>query len=77
MDYVLRKAGGSGSTDFTVLCLPRGSSKQLQRVFVVVLLNSPSKDGPGIMYILHTMSPHVKRRKLHQGITKNTLAEAS
>jgi hypothetical protein len=40
-------------------------------------LNSPSKDGPGIMDILHTMSPHLKKRKLHQGITKNTLAEAS
>jgi hypothetical protein len=41
------------------------------------VLNSPSEDGPGIMHIMHIMSPHLKKRKLHQGITKNTLAEAS
>jgi hypothetical protein len=41
------------------------------------VLNSPSEDGPGIMYIMHIMSPQLQKRKLHQGITKNTLAEAS
>jgi hypothetical protein len=45
--------------------------------FEATVLNSPSKDGPGIMYIKHIMSPHLKKRKPHQGITKNTLAEAS
>jgi hypothetical protein len=43
----------------------------------VFVLNSPSEDGPGIMCIMHIMSPHLQKRKLHQGITENTLAEAS
>jgi acyl-CoA reductase-like NAD-dependent aldehyde dehydrogenase len=42
-----------------------------------VVLKSPSEDGPGIMYIMHIMSPQLQKRKLHQGITENTLAEAS
>jgi hypothetical protein len=42
-----------------------------------VVLNSPSEDGPGIMYKMHIMSPQLQKRKLHQGITENTLAEAS
>jgi hypothetical protein len=29
------------------------------------------------MYIMHIMSPQLQKRKLHQGITENTLAEAS
>jgi hypothetical protein len=31
-----------------------------------VVLNSPSEDGPGIMYIMHIMSPQLQKRKLHQ-----------
>jgi hypothetical protein len=41
------------------------------------VLNAPSEDGLGIMCIMHIMSPQLQKRKLHQGITENTLAEAS
>jgi hypothetical protein len=61
------------------ICTPT-HQKKVTHPFMVhlhMLLNSPSKDGPGITYILHTMSPHLKRKKLHHGTTKNTLAEAS
>jgi serine/threonine protein kinase len=34
-----------------------------------LVLNSPSEDGPGIMYIMHIMSPQLQKRNLQQGIT--------
>jgi hypothetical protein len=64
----LQKGGGVQS---------RTGRPHTQGFRVYVLLHSPSQDGPGTMYVLHIMSPHLKRRKLHQGITKNTPAEAS
>jgi hypothetical protein len=52
----------------------RYKRRAMARLYV---LNSPSEDGPGIMYIMHIMSPQLQKRKLHQGITENALAEAS
>jgi hypothetical protein len=53
------------------------SSTTQQSILTGFVLDSPSEDGPGIMYKMHIMSPQLQKRKLHQGITENTLAEAS
>jgi hypothetical protein len=58
-------------------CRTAGDLAIIVLVLVLFVLNSPSKDGPGIMYKMHIMSPQLQKRKLHQGITENTLAEAS